>query len=103
MFSAAVAWLVLTIPYLMIYDWTLLLVPVVLLWENVSHLRPQWQATYAFLWVITFISSVLTFVMLRFLPFAVQISIPALFLAIAAAYQSLMVESPLAPVAEPAN
>ncbi len=103
MFSAAVTWLVLTIPYMMVYDWTLLLVPAILLWENVPHLRPQWQATYAFLWVITFISGVLTFAMLRFLPFAIQISIPALFLAAVAAYQSLMVESPPALVAEPAN
>jgi hypothetical protein len=103
MFSAAVAWLVLTIPYIMVYDWTLLLVPAILLWENAQHLRPQWRASYAFLWVITFISSVLTFAMLHFLPFAIQISIPALFLAAAAAYQSLMVESPPALVAEPAD
>jgi hypothetical protein len=103
MFSAAVVWLVLAIPYIMVYDWTLLLVPAILLWENVPHLRPQWQATYAFLWAITFVSGVLTFTMLHFLPFAIQISIPALFLSAAAAYQSLMVESPPAPVAELAH
>ena len=90
MFSASVIWLVLTIPYIMIYDWTLLLVPAVLLWENERFLRPQWQATYALMWVVTFLSSVLTFAMLRFLPFAIQISIPTLILATAAAYQSLM-------------
>jgi hypothetical protein len=103
MFSAAVTWLVLAIPYIMVYDWTLLLVPAILLWENAQHLRPQWQATYAFLWVITFISGVLTFAMLRFFPFAIQISAPALFIAAVAAYQSLMVESLPALVAEPGN
>jgi alpha-1,2-mannosyltransferase len=94
MFSASVVWLVLTIPYIMIYDWTLLLVPAILLWENVQFLRLRWQATYAFLWVITFLSSVLTFTMLHFLPFAIQISIPALCLAAAAAYQPLIEDYP---------
>lgn len=103
MFSAAVVWLVLTIPYIMVYDWTLLLVPAILLWENVQQLRPQWQATYAFLWVITFISGVLTFAMLRFLPFAIQISIPALLLVTAAAYQALMAEHKPVPIPESAS
>jgi alpha-1,2-mannosyltransferase len=103
MFSAAVVWLVLTIPYIMVYDWTLLLVPAFLLWENVQQLRPQWQATYAFLWVITFISGVLTFAMLRFLPFAIQISIPALLLVTAAAYQALMAEHKPVPIPESAS
>lgn len=90
LFSAAVIWLVLSLPYLMVYDWTLLLIPAVLLWVNVPGIRPLWKPLFAFLWVVTFLSSVLTFLQLRFLPFAIQISIPALFLAAGIAYKYLL-------------
>jgi hypothetical protein len=95
MYSAAVAWMVWCVPYVMIYDWTLLLIPVVLVWKHKPDLRPQWRATFAIFWVVTFLSSVLTFLMLRFLPFAIQISIPAFLIALAAAYQSLTKQSPV--------
>ena len=93
LFAAAIAWLVLCIPYLMIYDWTILLIPAVLIVDSAPNLCPQWRATYAILWIVTFLSSVLTFGMLRFLPFAIQVSVPALWIATAAAYRLLTKQS----------
>jgi alpha-1,2-mannosyltransferase len=90
LFSAAVAWLVLTLPYLMIYDWTILLIPVIILYDYASELRLQWRATYAILWLVTFLSSAITFGMLSFLPFAIQISVPALWIAVILAYRSFI-------------
>ncbi len=89
MFCAAIIWLVWSIPYLMIYDWTLLLLPVVLLWINVVTLKPLWKAIFAFIWVVTFLSSPLTFLQLQVLPAAIQISIPALLIGIILAYKAI--------------
>jgi hypothetical protein len=93
LYSAAIAWLVLCIPYLMIYDWTILLIPSVLLLDAAPGLRPQWRAIFAILWLVTFLSSVLTFAMLSFLPLAIQVSVPALWIATAAAYRLLTKQS----------
>lgn len=90
LFSAAIIWLVLALPYLMIYDWTLLLIPAILLYEAAPQLQPQWRATYAILWLVSFLSSALTFGMLSLLPFAIQISIPVLWIAVILAYRSLL-------------
>jgi hypothetical protein len=90
LFSAAITWLVLALPYLMIYDWTILLIPAILFYEAAPELQPQWRASYAFLWLVSFLSSALTFGMLRFLPFAIQISVPALWVAAFLAYRSLI-------------
>lgn len=89
LYSAAVAWLVWSVPYIMIYDWTLLLIPAILLWTHDQAQRPHWRAIFALLWVVTLLSSALAFLMLRFLPFAIQISIPALLIALSTAYCSL--------------
>ena len=88
LFAGAVGWLVWSLPYLMIYDWTLLLVPALLLWKHAPTYRQQWRAIFAFLWVMSF-SFVLTFGQLIILPFAVQLSLPALFLALFIAYRTL--------------
>lgn len=90
LFSAAITWLVLALPYLMIYDWTILLIPAILLYEAAPQLQPQWRATYAILWLVSFLSSALTFGMLSFLPFAIQISVPVLWIAVILAYRSLL-------------
>lgn len=89
LYSAAVIWLVLFIPYMMIYDWTLLLIPAVLLWIKVPVYKPMWKSLFAFLWVVTFLSSTLTFIQLRILPFAVQISILGFLFALMIVYRSL--------------
>jgi hypothetical protein len=89
MYAAAAVLLVFFVPYMMIYDWTLLLIPAVILWTSAENIRPLWKAIFAFIWVVTFVSSPLTYLQLRVLPIAIQISIPALLIVIIIAYQGL--------------
>jgi len=62
-------------PHAMIYDWAILLIPAVLLWQNSSV---DWKVIYALVWVAAFISGPFTLGQLKLLPFAVQISVPVL-------------------------
>jgi len=76
-------------PHAMIYDWTVLLIPALLLWQHVPDLRPGWKVLYASIWLVTFLSSLLTFMQLQWLPFAIQISVPVYLLVIFVAYRWL--------------
>ncbi len=80
LFAAAVALTLWVTPYVMIYDWTLLLVPAVLLWLFRPNERQLLLSVYAITWVVTFLSNVLTYAQVLFLPFAVQLSVPILFI-----------------------
>jgi alpha-1,2-mannosyltransferase len=62
-------------PHAMIYDWAILLIPAVLLWQNSSA---DWKGIYALVWVAAFISGPFTLGQLKLLPLAVQISVPVL-------------------------
>ena len=62
-------------PHAMIYDWAILLIPAVLLWDKSSV---DWKGIYALVWVAAFISGPFTLGQLKLLPFAVQISVPVL-------------------------
>jgi alpha-1,2-mannosyltransferase len=62
-------------PHAMIYDWAILLIPAVLLWQNSSA---DWKGIFALVWVAAFISGPFTLGQLKLLPFAVQISVPVL-------------------------
>ncbi len=78
-----------TSPHAMIYDWTILLIPAVLLWQELPHLRAGWKVLYGVIWLATFVSGLLTFAQLQRLPFAVQISVPAFLLVVSVAYRWL--------------
>ncbi len=62
----------------MIYDWVLLLPPAVLFWEGLPEHRGDLRLFYTFIWLVTLVSSGLTYAQLRVLPLAVQVSIPVL-------------------------
>lgn len=66
-------------PHAMIYDWSILLVPAMLVWHTLPQLRGLWKPNFALIWIATFLSGPLTYGQLSFLPFAIQISIPVLF------------------------
>jgi hypothetical protein len=89
LFAGAICLTLWVTPHAMIYDWTLLLIPAVLLWQQTPELRVEWKALYALIWIVAFVSGPLTHLQLRWLPFAVQISVPALLLAICLAYRFL--------------
>jgi hypothetical protein len=80
-------------PHAMIYDWAILLIPAVLLRQNSTDVRQNstavwqnttadWKGIFALVWVATFLSGPLTLAQLKLLPFAVQISVPILAVAL---------------------
>jgi alpha-1,2-mannosyltransferase len=76
-------------PHAMIYDWTVLLIPAVLLWQQVPNLREGWKVLYALIWLVTLVGSPLTRAQLQWLPFTIQISIPVFLLVIYVTYRWL--------------
>jgi hypothetical protein len=94
LFGAAICLTIWITPYLMIYDWVLLTIPAVLVWQSYPALQPRWRVIFAFLWIVMLFSSVLTFLQWNALGRAVQISVPALAIATAAALQLIRAEKP---------
>jgi hypothetical protein len=76
-FSVMIVWMIWSLPYISLYDWTVLIIPAILLWDRLPgysfHLRP----IYAFIWLITLISNSLAFIQYKYLGFAFQLSVPA--------------------------
>ncbi len=79
-YAAAIAFTILITPHAMIYDWSLLLIPAILLWQAVPHLKLYWKVVFAVFWLILLLSGPLTYLQLIFLPLAIQISVPMLLL-----------------------
>jgi len=77
-FAAAVALTLWVTPHAMIYDWAVLLIPAVLLWEEVPEGRGRWRALYALVWLATFLGDPLTYGQWRWLHRAVQVTVPVL-------------------------
>jgi len=75
-YGAAVCLTVWITPYIMIYDWVLLLIPAILFWQELPSQRNQLRVVYALLWVVTFLSVLLTLWQWTLLGRALQISIP---------------------------
>jgi hypothetical protein len=73
-------------PYAFVYDWTVLLLPAILLWQQ--QIR-GWREAFAIVWLATFLSIFLTSIQLSVLPFAVQVSVPALAIAMISLYTKL--------------
>ncbi|MCS7178676.1 MAG: glycosyltransferase family 87 protein [Anaerolineae bacterium] len=88
-FAAAVALTLWITPHAMIYDWAILLIPAVLLWEEVPERRREWRALYALVWLTTFLAPPLTYGQWRLAHRAVQITLLALSLALYRIRQSL--------------
>jgi alpha-1,2-mannosyltransferase len=80
-FGGAICLTVWITPYIMIYDWVLLIIPAILFWQENHQLQVSLKVIYAFLWVVMFFSSVLTYGQWSLMGWAVQISIPALLVA----------------------
>jgi alpha-1,2-mannosyltransferase len=89
LFAAVVCLTLWVNPHAMIYDWAVLLIPAVLLWQQMPNLRGAWKVLFASIWLVTFLSSILTLAQLKFLPFAVQVSVPAYLIVIYLGYRLL--------------
>jgi hypothetical protein len=57
MFAAAVFLTLWASPHTMIYEWTLAIIPAVLLWEYVKEKRDDWILIFAVSWIALFIST----------------------------------------------
>ncbi|MFQ5856516.1 MAG: glycosyltransferase family 87 protein [Anaerolineae bacterium] len=90
LFAGAICFTLWVTPHAMIYDWTLLLIPAVLLWREVPQFREAWKTLFAWVWLVGLLSWMLTLAQLQVLPFAVQISVPVLLLVIYLAYRWLL-------------
>ncbi len=75
-YAAAITLTILITPHAMIYDWALLLIPAILLWQEKPSLHKYWKVIFAILWLVTLLSGPLTYLQYQFLPVALQISVP---------------------------
>jgi alpha-1,2-mannosyltransferase len=89
LFAAAICLTIWISPHAMIYDWAILLIPAVLLWQRYPEMQNLWKPLFASIWIATFISGPLTYIQLKFLPIAIQISIIVLFLVLFVTYQNI--------------
>jgi hypothetical protein len=83
LFGAAICLTLWITPHVMVYDWSLLLIPAIILWEQKPGERPDLTRIYAILWAAVLLSGPLTIAQLELLPFSVQISLPVYALCLA--------------------
>jgi alpha-1,2-mannosyltransferase len=76
LFAYAICLTIWITPHAMIYDWSILLIPAILLWQASPQMRMIWRPLYVVIWIAVFISGPLTTLQLRILPIAIQVSIP---------------------------
>lgn len=90
LFAGAISLTLWITPHAMIYDWTLLLIPAAILWENKPQLRDVWKVLFSVIWVAALTSGPLTYIQLGNLPIAIQISVPILAFVLISAYSILI-------------
>ncbi len=89
LFALAVCLTIWITPHAMIYDWSILLIPAILLWQEFAALKPLWKASFALLWVATFLSGPFVVMQQKILPVAIQISVPVLFFVLYSIFQKV--------------
>ena len=93
LFAAVICLTLWITPHAMIYDWSILIIPAVLLIRALPSMSSLWRVIFAVIWIATFISTPITVAQQKILPVAIQISVPVLFFVYLAAYQRLMLRS----------
>jgi hypothetical protein len=78
LYAASICLTVMIAPHNMVYDWAILLVPAVIIWEHMQDKRDLVRAVYVTVWIAAFISGILTKGQMYILPIAVQIALPVL-------------------------
>jgi alpha-1,2-mannosyltransferase len=77
-FAAAIFATVWGSPHTMIYEWALLVIPGVILWDTAPEARPAWVRLFAAAWVALFVSTPLAKAQLAIAGVAIQLSVPIL-------------------------
>jgi len=93
LYTAAIILTIWITPHAMIYDWSILLIPAILLWDNYPAMQGLWKPLYALIWIATFISGPLTYGQLKILPIAFQVSLPVFLLVLIITFKSLLSKS----------
>lgn len=78
MFAAAVFVTLWGSPHTMVYEWALVLLPALILWDRFPELRRSWQTWFAVAWIAMFVSTPLTKAQLDLAGIAVQVSVPVM-------------------------
>jgi alpha-1,2-mannosyltransferase len=94
LFASAICLTIWITPHAMIYDWSILLIPAVLLWRSYTDLHPLLKSLYAMIWLVTFLSGPLTYLQMKILPIALQISIPVFFFVLLTIFRVLKTKAP---------
>jgi len=89
LFASAICLTIWITPHAMIYDWSILLIPAILFWQEYPILRYFWIPAFSLIWIATFLSGPLTVLQLKILPIAVQIAIPFIAWIYLATYQQI--------------
>jgi hypothetical protein len=89
LFAGAICLTIWISPHVMIYDWSLLLIPALLLWNRLPRLRPLLKSLYALIWIVSILSGPMTYAQLSVFTFAIQISIPVLGFVLVNAYKAI--------------
>ena len=76
LFAGAICLTLWVSPHAMIYDWAILIIPAVILWEENEILYLIRKPLYATMWIALLLSGPLTVAQLKILPIAIQISLP---------------------------
>lgn len=105
MFAAAVFVTLWASPHTMIYEWTLALIPAVLLWDRVPEKRDDWLLIFAAAWAVLFVSTPLCQALFEgtrtettpgnYKGWAIQLSVPVL--AVLAVWSARVLDRPPAP------
>jgi hypothetical protein len=94
LFAGAICLTIWITPHAMIYDWCILLIPAILFWQDRPGMRTVWKPLFALIWIVTLLSGILTYGQVNFLNFAIQLSIPILFLVYLVIYKYTVTQSP---------
>ena len=77
-FSMAVFLTLWAAPHALIYEWSIALVPAVILWDRIREYRPLWRVLFLISWLALLVSMPLTDLMMEYYHWAVQISVPVM-------------------------
>lgn len=89
LYAGAICLTIWITPHAMIYDWSILLIPAIIFWQEFPDMKPFFKSVFALIWLATFLSGPVTYLQLKVLPVAVQLSIPALFFALYSIYANI--------------
>jgi alpha-1,2-mannosyltransferase len=96
-YAAAISITIFITPHAMIYDWALLLIPAILLWQEFPALKQYWKVIFGILWLVTLLSGPLTYLQLQVFPIALQISVPLYLFLLMNGYRTLIIQNSLTP------